>query len=200
MRCVKCGKPFLQDNDEQTLCPDCRAPNLVIPFTIAIDSREQLPFTFVGLRADADQDRRPLCVPLVRATLQSGDYSIEGHESEIAVERKGLADLFGSLGQGRRRFRAEIERLAKLPYASIVIEVDWEEIVSNPPPHSRLPPKSVFRTVLAWQQQFPTVHWWSCTNRRFAEITTFRILEYWWKCRQKERRMDTLPMLAGLRL
>jgi ERCC4-type nuclease len=144
---------------------------------VLIDSREQHPFTFAGLRADARQGRRPLVVPTQVTTLPSGDYSLAGLENAVAVERKSLADLYHTLAAGRGRFERELGRLTDMEFAAVVVEADWDAIINRPPDRSRLLPKSVFRSVVALQQRFPRVHWWACPGRRFAEVATFRILE-----------------------
>jgi ERCC4-type nuclease len=154
---------------------------LIVPFAVAIDTREQRPYAFGGLVSDAKERRRPLVVPTEIRTLRSGDYSIVGHEDAIAIERKSLADLYGTLGQGRDRFVRELERLARLSFAAVVIEAEWSEIIGSPPGLSGLNPKTVLRSVIAWQQRYPRIHWWPCPERRFAEVLTYRILERWWK-------------------
>lgn len=158
------------------------------PFTIVVDSREQKPFAFSGLVSDASEGRESITVDCVRAALPSGDYSLEGYESVIAVERKSPEDLFHSLGQERRRFKREIERLSTMRYAAVVVEADWLQTLHSPPPFSLLLPKVVYRTILAWQMEFPTVHWWLCPSRFFAEATTFRILERFWKKHRPEQK------------
>ena len=55
---------------------------------IIIDNREQMPLTFEHF-------------PSRCGTLQSGDYSLAGHEGRFTVERKSVADLIGSLTAGR---------------------------------------------------------------------------------------------------
>jgi ERCC4-type nuclease len=110
-------------------------------------------------------------------TLPTGDYSLEGYADRVAVERKTLADLYTTLGQGRERFECELQRLAAMQLGFVVVEADWRTIVRRPPAFSRLNPKTVYRSVIAWQQRFPNVHWWACPNRRFAEVTTLRVLE-----------------------
>ncbi len=66
-------------------------------------------------------DRLRLAVPVVRAKLDVGDYSLPGLETRIAIERKSGPDLLGTLfgdtttALGERaahleRFRAEIAR------------------------------------------------------------------------------------------
>jgi ERCC4-type nuclease len=147
------------------------------PAVVLIDSREQMPFRFTGLRADASDGRRPLAVTTRVETLPTGDYSLEGMSERVAVERKSLTDLFATLGQDRERFERELTRLAEMTFAAVVIEADWLKILKQPPDFSRLNPKTIFRSVIAWQQRFPKVHWWACPDRRFAEVVTLRILE-----------------------
>jgi ERCC4-type nuclease len=154
-----------------------RQPNPVFPATVLIDQREQLPYTFADIPADAEAGGGVWQVPTQAARLDAGDYSLDGHATRIAVERKSLADLFGTVGQGRVRFIAELERLNEFPFAAVVIEADWSAIVNDPPRFSRLSPRTVYRSVIAWQQRYPRVHWWTVPDREWAEVTTFRIFE-----------------------
>lgn len=114
-------------------------------------------------------------------TLRQGDYSLWGCHDRVAVERKSKADLFATLGQGRDRFERELERMASLEFAAVVVEAEWSEVLSDPPRHSDLNPKTVFRSVIAWQQRNPWIHWWFVGGRRMGEVTTLRILERFWK-------------------
>lgn len=154
---------------------------LTTPFTILIDTREQLPWAFDGLTADYRDNYRPLAVRTRSTALPSGDYSLEDFAEHIAVERKSLADLFSTIGQGRDRFERELERLQRLEYAAVVVEADWQTVLTSPPPHTTLSPKIVFRSIVAWQQRYYRVHWWLIPSRRLAEVTTFRILERFWR-------------------
>lgn len=156
------------------------AEPLPLPFTIIIDGREKAPYTFTGLRADADKQCRPLAVPTQWGYLDAGDYSIAGMESLVAVERKSLEDLYSTLGQHRTRFEAEHERLASLTFAAVVIEADWPKILRRPPERSRLLPKTVFRTAMSWTVRYG-VPWIAAGDRRLAEITTFELLRKFWQ-------------------
>lgn len=167
--------------------PDKPKPACVFPVDILVDRREQAPFSFAGLQADARDGGGPLVVTLRGATLESGDYSLAGFADRIAVERKSIADLFGTIGQGRERFERELARLDRLDFAAVVVEAEWSDVLTNPPRHTQLSPKTVFRSVLAWQQRWRGVHWWFCSNRRHAEVTTFRMLERWLKDETKGR-------------
>ena len=158
---------------------------LLFPARIVIDTREQRPFAFASIRADARQGRRPVQVETIRRALAAGDYSIDGHESTIAVERKSVADLFGTLGKGRERFVRELDRLATYAVAAVVVEGEWSDVLLAPPDRSQLNPKTIYRSVIAWQQRYPRIHWWMVPGRAVAETTTFRILERFVKDRYR---------------
>lgn len=89
---------------------------------IVIDTREQRPLAPWRAPKKGDDaqlivvgpDRRPRFIfPTFRAKLDAGDYSIEGLETVIFVERKAIPDLYGSLFgggvlvNGERRGNAE---------------------------------------------------------------------------------------------
>ncbi len=156
-------------------------PDPEFPAVVLIDTREQLPFTFADIPADKEFGGGFWRIKTERGTVPSGDYSLAGQADRVAVERKSVADLFSTLSAGRDRFVRELERLAAYQFAAVVIEGDWTEITTAPPARSQLPPRIVYRSVLAWQQRYPRVHWWACPDRRFAEVTTFRILERYLK-------------------
>ena len=151
------------------------------PFTVAIDTREQLPFKFEGMITDAKDGGLPLVIATERVTISEGDYSIIGYLGSVAVERKSLSDLFGTIGGGRDRFERELNRLSSSEYAAVVVEGGWDQVVYQPPQYSKLSPKIIFRSVIAWSQRFQNIHWWFVPDRRFAEVTTYRILERFWK-------------------
>jgi len=87
----------------------------VSDFRIVIDTREQEPWGFT-------------CVTLRRA-LPAGDYSVDGLEDIVAVERKSLADFTRTVVHEFPRFAAELEQLAKLPHACVVVEADLDRVL-----------------------------------------------------------------------
>lgn len=162
---------------------------------VVIDTREQRPYQFLYLCADAADGRGQIIVLTETAKLNAGDYSLAGHEREFAIERKSFPDLFGTLGSGRDRFERELERLKTYKYAAIVVEAQWSKILKGYS-RSQLNPKTVFRSVIAWQQRYPAVHWWFCVNRSMAETTTFRIIERFWR-EQAARTATPLASIEG---
>lgn len=88
---------------------------------VLVDTREQAPFT---LRADHPNwiggERR--------VALKTGDYSVEGMEGILALERKSLADLVACTVTYRPRFLAVCARLARFRWKALLIEATLEDI------------------------------------------------------------------------
>jgi hypothetical protein len=173
------------------------------PFVVAIDTREQHPFTFDGLKDGPPNKLHPLIVKTEGRTLQSGDYSIVGLEDRISVERKSLEDLYGTLTHGRERFERELERLQRMTFSAVVVEASWITVCRRPPERSQVIPKTIYRSILAFSQRYLKTHWYLCDSRRFAEVTTYRILERFWtdhviKPAAEQRRLQRISTSDGL--
>lgn len=169
----------------------------VAPFTVLIDTREQKPFAFRDIKGDAKDNKRPVIVPTRIATLDTGDYSMAGFESKIRIERKSAADLYGSMGRNHDRFEREIERLNHFEWATVVVESDWRDLTLRPPEHSKLSPKTISRTILAWKIRYPRVHWDLMPGRPVAENWTFRLLERVWKETEKQHKAQQKERAAS---
>lgn len=92
--------------------------------TVLVDTREQQPYSFVQLHPN-------WIGGLKFTTLKTGDYSIDGMESLLALERKSMVDAIQSTMSGRERFIRSCERLAKFRWKAILIEATYEEMKSN---------------------------------------------------------------------
>lgn len=85
---------------------------------------------------------------VVRKKLDTGDYSLEGHEHVIAYERKSPVDLRSSLTSGHERFKRELERSLELKHFAIIVDVDQTKFLNNNfegAKHSKVPPGHVFK-------------------------------------------------------
>lgn len=160
-----------------------------LPFGIVIDGRERIPYRFNHLTRSVESlgDGGELIkrtVSLQVATeygqLKTGDYALIGYEDLAAVERKSLEDLYSTLGQGRERFEHEHERLAGMITACVVVEADYQTVMTSPPPMSQLNPKSVHGTFISWYQRYG-VAWFFMPGARAAEKFTFSFLEKFYK-------------------
>ena len=158
---------------------------MIAPFTVAFDTREQLPFSFQHIR----MDRKRAFVMTQKRTLQTGDYSIVGYEDRLCVERKSLEDLYHTLGKGRERFMKELERMQTMECSAVVIEASWKQIASptedDPLFRSLVHPNSILGTIVACAGQFPKTRWKAAGNRTNAEKFTFDILLHFYKSDEK---------------
>jgi len=143
---------------------------------IVVDNREQHPFTFQGIKPSKEAP----APKIVNGTLHTGDYSLQGYEDLITIERKSLVDLYSTFGKGRERFERELERMSHMKFAGVAIEAGWDEILNRPPSRSKLPPKVIFVSITVWEQRYG-VHFWPCENRELAERKTYRALERFWR-------------------
>ena len=87
-------------------------------FTIIIDTREQLPWEF-ELHATA------------KKKLDTGDYSIEGLENILCIERKrSVSEIANNITE--KRFVDVLERMSKIQYPFMLFEFDLEDIYTFP--------------------------------------------------------------------
>lgn len=86
------------------------------------DTREQNPFDFSFYDCD-----------ISIATLKTGDYTIEGYEEIVCIERKkSAAELATNLGKHRERFENELERMRSFKYRYIVCEFSEDNLRKFP--------------------------------------------------------------------
>ena len=138
----------------------------MMPIPILVDTREQLPFEF----------SEPHYV-VVKGTLKSGDYSLVGFESQVAVERKSLQDFIGSITQGRDRFERELERLRGYAFARVVVEGSIADVLAKRY-RSNASPQSVIGTAFAFDARYCPVVW--AGNREMAQRMTAAWLRRQW--------------------
>lgn len=63
--------------------------------------------------------------------VKTGDYTIEGYEKVMCIERKGSAtEFFGNFFDDFKRFEKELERMRRFPVAAIVLEFDFYEVIN----------------------------------------------------------------------
>lgn len=109
---------------------------------ILIDTREQTPLVF------------PDSVPTARATLHTGDYSIEGYTADFTVERKSLEDLVNTVIHDRERFERELERMTKYPFRRLLIIAPWRRVLKGNYRFSMANGKAVMASVSAFEVRY----------------------------------------------
>lgn len=179
------------------------------PFTVLVDTAEGQPFTFQGIRCDADKYNLPLVINrrfscLGRHPDSLGDYSIDGLVGRVHVERKSMDDVWGTvlgwetdrqkergLPSRRERFERELANLAAIEAGVVVVEASLEQCLDEMPEWGTKPAsenkKIFFRSIVSFNQRFK-VNWQWCSSRRAAEVYAFRWMErYWRKLGKAER-------------
>ncbi len=147
---------------------------------IAVDSREQAPYSFTAKQYEG--------ATVIVGTLTTGDYSLAGFENNIAIERKSLDDLTGTLTQGRDRFQRECQRGKGLSYFGLVVEASLEEVRLHKY-RSRMTPQSLLQTLCAYSVRYGLhVHW--CGSREGGEYMTHSLLQKF--LREQQRTFEAL--------
>ncbi len=89
-----------------------------------------------------------------RQKLDSGDYSIAGAESQIAIERKSVNDFLSSITWEHERFEREVKRLSRLFYAGIVVEGRLDEVRQTERLGRRINANAISETVASWSIRY----------------------------------------------
>ena len=80
------------------------------PFKIIKDTREKQGYTFAASRT-----KYHVCKGMVNRKLDTGDYSIEGLEDKVCIERKAsVVELANNVGISRKRFDVPNSEIKKL--------------------------------------------------------------------------------------
>ena len=77
-----------------------------------------------------------------------------------------------------------------MDFAAVVVEADWAAILQPNATYSAMRPKSIVRSVIAFQQRYVKVHWWMMPTRWMAEQVCFRVLDRFWQDRERDRDTD----------
>ena len=103
--------------DGHNIIRSARIPKPVV----LVDTREREPFPLLENHPNWIGGER-------RVALKTGDYTVEGMESLLCLERKSLADLVACTVTHRRRFLGVCGRLARFQWNAILVEATLEDI------------------------------------------------------------------------
>jgi ERCC4-type nuclease len=85
------------------------------------DTREQHPWEFANAGGAS------------LASLKTGDYTLEGLEDKVCIERKGCVEEFaGNLGRDWARFERELGRMEGFQHAFIICEFPFWHLKEYP--------------------------------------------------------------------
>ena len=156
-----------------------RSARIPKPFVL-VDTREKEPLPlFVNHKNWIGGERR--------VALKNGDYTIEGMEKLISLERKSLSDLVACTVTYRDRFLASCERLSRLRWKAILIEATLEDIKAGFEQFhipSKVHPNAVCGTLDAIEAKFGIPVIYTSTDRDLATERAASWLSkhfaYWW--------------------
>lgn len=130
-----------------------------------MDTREQKPFLF---------RKSKNCAGTRKATLQAGDYHIDGHPDLIVIERKqSMDELARNLGKHRARFIKELKVMSAFKYKFVIVEDLWLSITD--PGHSTVHYNSLLGSILSFNLRYG-VQFIFAGNRRWAQRITRSLL------------------------
>jgi ERCC4-type nuclease len=87
-------------------------------FTIIVDTREQQPWEFKEFA-------------VAHTKLDTGDYSIEGMENVVAIERKKSVSEFAN-NITESRFTDVVMRMSELKYSFLLLEFNLQDVLIYP--------------------------------------------------------------------
>lgn len=128
--------------------------------TVLVDTREQNPFDLTPLKTKS-------------ATLKTADYSVQGLEKIVAVERKSLQDYIQCVGRERERFDHEMQRILAFPARLLIIEGSLDQIIAKQY-IGEVSPNAAMGSALGWMAQGIPVLF--CRDRPTAAKMTARFL------------------------
>ena len=147
---------------------------------VLVDTREQQPFPLAANHPNWIGEEK-------RVALKTGDYSIEGMEKLLSLERKSLADIVGCTVTSRQRFIANCTRLAKFRWKAIIIEASYEDLKRDCQEYgveSQVHPNAVVGTLDAIEAKFGIPIICTSINRELATERAASWLSkhftYWW--------------------
>ncbi len=159
--------------------------------TVLIDTREKQPYSLA--------QRHPNWIGGLKfAALKTGDYSIEGMEDLLALERKTMTDAIQSTMANRARFIRSCERLAVFRWKAILIEASYEQMksfyhTSEEDLLTTAHPNAVCGTYDAIEAKFGIPILYTSRNRDLATERAASWLSkhftYWWLEQQGRERL-----------
>lgn len=151
-----------------------------IKFRILADEREKLPWTFFRFWKRAPFD---YCN---KHRLLTSDYSIEGGQHYLAIERKSAVDLLSTLSLGldingkrkRDRFELELGRMqAGVQNCFVIVEAPLARILqAGAHWKGQLAKTLLLRAIVRLKRRYPKIKWEFYPDREAAEARAFYLL------------------------
>jgi hypothetical protein len=118
-------------------------------------------------------------VTVVHKALPEGDYTVEGLEGRLALERKGLGDAVNTFVHDWLRFRKELNRLSGYDVAAVIIEANLEQIIRHEYESEASPASVVGRINGIFLDHGIPVFFWG--NHQQAADMAYKFLHLAWR-------------------
>lgn len=128
-------------------------------------------------------DENAYCEGTINTKLDVGDYSIQGLEHLLCIERKKSVSEF-AVNCGQKRFHKELDRMTTFQHSFLLFEFSWSDIERYPQGSDIPKPKWKFlkikhnymMSIITKAQLEQGIHVIACGDKRRAEEVAFRIM------------------------
>ncbi len=137
------------------------------------DTREQTPWAFGDIE-------------IVTKKLDSGDYTLEGFEKILCIERKkSVAEIALNVGSDRIRFNKELERMKEFEHAYLICEFSIDDILKYPEgsniplkmrKHVKMSGKYIYKVLSSYEELYG-IEVIYASNRGYAIEQAIRIFQ-----------------------
>lgn len=140
---------------------------------ILVDTREKIPWTFASTQSEVEKRK-----------LDTGDYTLEGLEDVLCIERKkSVAELAGNVTDGR--FTKELLRISSFKYAFLILEFDYRHIDMFPegsdiPKYLKKKVRVKGNFIIKRLSNIAIdygIHILPCTNTQYAEHVAYSLMK-----------------------
>lgn len=136
--------------------PEHQGENTTLPYIIR-DTREKHGWQFNGNEYWAGT---------IDNGIRTGDYTIQGYEDILCIERKGgILEIANNINE--ERFERQLERMRDFKYARIVCEFNMNDVLNFPhsaplPPYQkskiRIGGDFILRRLMEVEFEYPNIH------------------------------------------
>lgn len=144
------------------------------------DNNEQKPYRF------------PEC-EYIDKSIDCGDYTIEGYEGQIVIERKELNDFYGSITHNRDRFDRMWERCRNAEFKGLLIEAREEEVYCPEMSFSNVNSNSIYGSIVSFQIKY-NVHVY-CNTREMCRQRLVNWLVKFYKEKNKKGKKENCDVV-----
>lgn len=113
---------------------------------VLVDTREKSPFDFSKFSNWIAEEKRQ--------KLDAGDYTVEGMENLLVLERKTLSDLITTLIQQRPRFLKLCEKMSQYRWRALFVQASYEDVKSPYGEYTQAHPNAVSGTLDALEAKY----------------------------------------------